>query len=223
MAKIAIDIDSTLYDFATPARQAFLDLALKHGDKEEYFRGAYQSWVEWRSPGDVCGLEAFNEVLDIVHSEKVILNQTPYDGAQEVIEELIEEHDIFYISNRSPESRAATEHWLGHWEFPEAELIAMMDDKLPYLSECQYIIDDRAKTLVQFVEDFQWKYTYGAISTPDYEKLNERKAFGLLFEYNRNLTDIPGIYLAPTWAGIRYYLATKGVLNGRSADSCQPA
>lgn len=215
---IAVDIDSTLYDFATPARQAFLDLALKHGEKEEYFRGGYQSWVEWRSPSDVCGLDAFNEVLKIVHSPDVILAQPPYPEACDVLHELTQEHEIFYISNRDPESAEATGQWLAEHEFPEAELIAMMDDKQPYLSECQYLIDDRAKTLVQFVEDFTWKYTYGSLD-------NEmpRKAFGLLFEYNRNLTDIPGIYLAPTWAGIRYYLQQKGVLRGRSINSRQPA
>lgn len=208
---IAVDIDSTLYDFATPARQAFLDLALKHGEKEEYFRGGYQSWVEWRSPSDVCGPDAFQEVLEIVHSPDIILKQPPYPDAKDVLEELICEHEIFYISNRDPKARDATSEWLRMHEFPEAELIAMMDDKQPYLTECQYLIDDRAKTLVQFVEDFNWKYTWGTLGG---HQAIERKAFGLLFEYNRNLTDIPNIYLAPTWAGIRYYLQTKGVLNG---------
>lgn len=217
---IAIDIDSTLYDFATPARQAFLDLALRHGEKEEYFKGGYQSWVEWRSPADVCGLDAFNEVLDIVHSPKVVRAQTPYPNSIEVLKEVEREHEIFYISNRSSESVEATEEWL--WDindYPWGNLICTMEDKQPYLSECQYLIDDRAKTLVQFVEDFNWKYTFGSL-----DNAQPRKAFGLLFEYNRNLTDIPNIYLAPTWAGIRYYLQTKGVINGRrSIDSRQPA
>lgn len=221
---IAVDIDSTLYDFATPARQAFLDLALKHGDKEEYFKGGYQSWVEWRSPSDVCGSDAFNEVLDIVHSPRVIREQTPYPNAKEVLDEITDEHEIFYISNRDESAAEATEEWLSNWGFPDAELIATMEDKQAYLCECQYLIDDRAKTLIQFVEDFNWKYTFGSLSTPDSDNSNERKAFGLLFEYNRNLTDIPNIYLAPTWAGIRYYLQTKGVINGRrSIDSRQPA
>lgn len=215
---IAIDVDSTLYDFATPARQAFLDLAMKHGEKEEYFKGGYQSWVEWRSPGDVCGLEAFQEVLDIVHSPDVILEQTPYLGAVDVVNEIADQHDIFYITNRSYSAAGATEEWLEQKGFPTAEVIAMMDDKAPYLSECQYIIDDRAKTLVRFVEDFNWKYTYGSLEQP-----RQRKAFGLLFEYNRNLTDLPNIYLAPTWAGIRYYLIKKGVIDGRSIHTGSPA
>lgn len=211
MSLIAIDIDSTLYDFATPCRQAFLDLALKHGDKEEYFRGGYQPHVEWRSLADVCGLDAFAEALEIVHSPSVILEQQPYVGAQEVLQDLVEQHEIFYISNRASGSYAATKKWLFDLhDFPEADLICTMDDKIPYLAECQYLIDDRAKTLVHFVHDFQWQYTHGALAEE-----NQRKAFGLLFEYNRNLTDIPNIYLAPTWAGIRYYLERKGVLDGR--------
>jgi hypothetical protein len=209
---IAIDIDSTLYDFATPCRQAFLDLALEHGDKEEYFKGGYQSWVEWRSPADVCGIDAFLEALDIVHSPEVIKAQTPYTHSEEVVQDVAKEHDIFYISARSEASQEATEEWLFDiCDYPVAEVICTMEDKIIYVTECQYMIDDRCKTLVDFVYDFNWKYTYGAI-----DDTYQRKAFGLLFEYNRALTDIPNIYLAPTWAGIRYYLERKGVLNGAS-------
>lgn len=217
---VAIDIDSTLYDFATPCRQAFLDLALEHGEKEEYFRGGYQSWVEWRSPADVCGPEAFEKALAKVHSPDVIKAQQPYEGAQEVLQDLAQEHEIFYISNRDPSATQATKEWLFEInDFPIAETICMMEDKQPYLSQCQYLIDDRCKTLVEFVYDFIWKYTYGSIATPDSTPSNDRKAFGLLFEYNRNLTDIPNIYLAPTWAGIRYYLERKGVLDGQRSAS----
>jgi hypothetical protein len=213
-----ISIVLCIDDFATPARQAFLDLAIKHGDKEEYFKGGYQSWVEWRSPGDVCGPDVFLEVLDIVHSDDVIAEQNPYPGSVDVVNQIAEQHEVFYISNRRPESALATEKWLQDNEFPTGELIAMMDNKAPYLSECQYLIDDRAKTLVQFVEDFNWKYTYGSLDNPV-----PRMGFGLMFDYNRALTDVPGIYLAPTWGGIEYYLKTKGVLSGRSISTGSPA
>ncbi len=212
---IAVDIDSTLYDFAGPCRQAFLDLALEHDDKEEYFKGGYQSWVEWRSPADVCGPEAFTEALAKVHSPEIIKAQQPYQGAQEVLQDLVKEHEIFYISNRDPGSQGATEEWLFEInDFPVADTICMMDDKQPYLSECQYLIDDRCKTLVEFIYDADWEF-----NERHKGEWRKRKAFGLLFEYNRNLTDIPSIYLAPTWAGIRYYLERKGVLNGRRSIS----
>lgn len=213
---IAVDIDSTLYDFSTPCRQAFLDLALEHGDKEEYFKGGYMSWPEWRSPADVCGIDAFLETLDIVHSDEVIKAQLPFTHSEEVVQDIAREHEIFYISARKEESQDATEEWLFEiCDYPEARVVCTMEDKIPYVAECQYIIDDRCKTIVDFVYDFTWKYTYGSLEGAD----NQRKAFGLLYEYNRNLTDIPNVYLAPTWAGIRYYLERKGVLNGARSDN----
>ena len=144
----------------------------------------------------------------------MIAAQTPYENAVDVLNDLAEQHEIFYISNRSTEAGGATEAWLEHWGFPQAPLIATMEDKQPYLSECQYLIDDRAKTLVEFIYNFNWQYTWGSIEEEGSKKY-QRKAFGLLFEYNRNLTDIPNVYLAPTWAGIRYYLEKKGVLDVR--------
>lgn len=214
MATVAVDIDATLYNFEVPFRQAFLDLAFERGEKEEYFKGGYQSWVEWRSPADVCGIEAFHEALERVHSPKVILAQPPFDHSVEVVNDLAEQHDIFYISNRDQGCQQATRQWLTAKGFPNAELVCTMEDKGPWLSECQYIIDDRPRTLVSFVYDYMWKYTYGALADD-----NRRKAFGLLYEHNRSLTDIPNIYLAPTWSGLRYYLERKGVLHGRYSES----
>lgn len=202
--KIGIDIDSTLYDFAIPMRQAFLDLALEHGDKEEYFKGGYQSWVEWRSPADVCGPEAFELALAKVHSEEIIAQQVPFNNSVEVCKRIAENYEILYISNRAPETVWATQHWLDDHNYPSGELVCTMRDKQEYLRDCQYLIDDRPKTLVEFVYASGW-------NPPAYHS-RPRKAFGLLYEYNRALTDIPNVYLAPTWAGINYYLERKGVL-----------
>lgn len=141
-----------------------------------------------------------------VHSPEVIREQAPYIGAEQVLQDLDREHGLFYISNRSPQVREATEEWLFEiCSFPKAPVICIMEDKQQFLSGCQYIIDDRCKTLVQFVYDAEWN-----TKNPD----SSRKGFGLFQQYNQNLTDVPGIYLAPTWSGIRYYLERKGVLNG---------
>lgn len=200
-------------DFETPFRQAFLDLALEQGDKDHYFRGAYQSWVEWRSPSDVCGLDAFFQALDRVHHPDVILSRTPYDHSVDVLEAIEEaDHNILYISNRRADSLDATDRWLDACGFPEGELICTEDDKQRHMAHCQYLIDDRPKTLVQFAYSRQWIPTPG-LST----ERRDRKAFGLLFEYNRALTDVPGIFLAPTWAGIGYYLAKEGVIDERAS------
>jgi hypothetical protein len=78
---------------------------------------------------------------------------------------------------------------------------ARWSNKIPLVSDCQYIIDDRPKTLVQFIYDAQW--LHGRLRQP-------RLGFGLAFPFNQNLTDVPGVYLAPTWGGIRYYLKQEG-------------
>lgn len=205
MSKVAVDIDSTLYDFMPPMRQAFLDLALERGDKESYFRGGYQSWVEWRSPTDVCGLDAFVEALARVHSDDVILSRQPFDHAVEVTNEIAEEYDIVYVTQRNSSCFEATWEWLMESGFPEGDLKLTDSDKSEALVDCQYLIDDRPKTLVEFVYDPLWR--------PVATDVGSRKAFGLLYEYNRALTDVPNIYLAPTWWGLKFYLIEKGVLS----------
>lgn len=199
MTYIAIDIDSTLYDFTAPFRQAFFDLAIEQGQKEALFKGGYHSWVEWRSPADVCGMDAFLEALDRVHSPEVISTRQPYEGSVEVVTELADHGNrLLYVSNRDPMTTGVTTRWLADQGFPVGvDVICSMSDKSAFIQDCAYLIDDRPKTLCDFV--------YGK---------EGRKAFGLMFEYNRALTDIPNIYLAPTWGGLRYYLEDKGVLSG---------
>jgi hypothetical protein len=209
MTTIAVDVDNTLYDFESAARQAFLDLAAERSD-EGLFQGAYNPWTEWRSMGDVCGPEVQSAVICRVHEPEVILDQTPYIGAADVLWELVNAgYKLKYISNRSPDAFGATYRWLEGCGFPigvsapDANLVCTMGNKIPLVSDCQYIIDDRPKTLVQFIYDAQW--LHGRLRQP-------RLGFGLAFPFNQNLTDVPGVYLAPTWGGIRYYLIKKGVL-----------
>lgn len=189
---MAVDVDSTLYDFETPFRQAYLDLALERGDKD-YFRGAYHGWFEWRSPIDSCGDEAFNQALERVHSPDCILSRRCFDGAVETLNRY--EGEIRYVSSRRPELVYVTAEWIKESGLPEGEVICMTDDKMNYLDDCTYLIDDRPKTLCDFV--------YGKPG---------RVGFGLLYEYNRALTDIDNIFLAPTWAGIKFYLEREEVL-----------
>lgn len=266
MAKIAVDIDSTLYDFSTLCREAFIRLAHERDDRS-LLRGAYAAWTEWRSPTDACGVQPFLDVLDYCHDNDTILAQTPFSGAVETCQALAAEgHDLLYISNRRVESTAATEEWLKQWKFPlsedEHELLCLMDEKRDHIAECQYIIDDRPRTVVDFIYDYEWETrlrseakriaslgpnedepyydeAMGAMSealdlfyaeqdnTEAFEKYRElcelaaekyvsntcRRAFVLAYPYNQNLTDIPHLYLAPTWAGLNDYLVGKGVLS----------
>jgi 5'(3')-deoxyribonucleotidase len=209
MATIAIDIDSTLYDFETPAREAYLKLAHETGDKT-LFRGAYMPWTEFRSPVDVCGPEVFSKVVEMCHDDDVILDQTPFSGAVETVNALHENgHSILYISNRATESRNATQEWLAKWGFPliETKLFCLMGDKKPHIADCQYIIDDRPKTLIDFIYDWTWEWELRQdieamdFVTEDHERewrsKHMRRGFGLMFRTSIWLRH--GAALISTW------------------------
>ncbi len=211
MARIACDIDSTLYDFCGLACRVMGALAEERGD-ERLRNAAYAtSWAEWRTPIDLAGEEAWNEVVDICHSEENILKQTPYDGASWALWDLHDAgHELVYVSNRSPATHAPTFRWLGSCGFPfpgenRCTLLCHTDDKLGSILDCQYLIDDRPKTLVGFVT--KRGYVFSTEDSPPQHL--DRKAFGLVTPYNRGLTDVPNIYLAPNWPLLGAYLRAK--------------
>jgi hypothetical protein len=213
VAKIAIDIDDTLYDFGSVAKDALFRIANERGDKD-VFKGMYSPATQWRMPNDYAGTETWMEAIRLSHRPEVILSQTPFPGAAETLRALYDRHDLMYISNRAEEAESATEDWLYENGFPlgsGAELVCTMADKLPLMKDCQYLIDDRPRTLVLFTQDHHWWRSHGS--------LDERKAFGRQTTYNENLTDVPNIYLAPSWAGIGYYLTRKGILDKQPYDA----
>jgi uncharacterized HAD superfamily protein len=202
MAKIAIDIDNTLYDFGSEIREVFFDLAVEEGDKN-LLRGAYHAPFEWRDLSDLFEWEVVDKAIQKVHD--AALDQVPYKGAVRVVQRLGEKHDIKYVTSRYEHHYKATDTWLFENGFPQGELICSTHDKSDHLVDCQYLIDDRVKTLIEFVTDHGWENYH-------FEKDEARKAFSLWHHYNRNLTDVKNIYLAPTWRGLEYYLEKKDVL-----------
>lgn len=270
MAKIAVDIDSTLYDFETPAREAFTRLAQQRDDKS-LLRGAYHPWTEWRSPADACGIQPWLDVIDLCHDADMIAKQVPFAGAVETCKALMNEgHELLYISSRKSETERATREWLEEWQFMDSvsgELACVVPpaDKKPFMTECQYLIDDRPKTVVDFIYDYDWQKMMTAVeqrirnmgptSSDDpfydehllaqekaldayyeaegelkvewldkaheiankcadaYVEKNRRRAFVIAYPYNQALTDIPNLYLAPSWAGLNSYMVSKGVLS----------
>ncbi len=205
MAQVAVDIDDNLYPFCDLARAILTEQGFEAGDKK-MIAAAYAPWPEWRSPADLLGLETWLDVVAKCHDDDMILKQEPYAGSVDTLQELVDAgHELLYISNRATETRAATQGWLADNEFPEGGLVVTSKDKRSFVAYCQYLIDDRPKTLVNFAYDAQWN---GA----------PRVAFALTKEYNRGLTDVPGIYLAPTWNGIRHYLIDQKLIESESRD-----
>jgi hypothetical protein len=162
MARIAVDIDSTLYDFEQPSRDACFKLWKETGD-EKYKQAAYHPWTEWRSPADVLGVERWLKAIAVVHDDDAILGMEPFTGAVETCQALIDAgHELIYISNRATETEYATERWLDEWGFSDlvidgrTSLVVTQGDKAPFIKDCQYLIDDRLKTAVTFTYDFEW-------------------------------------------------------------------
>lgn len=222
MAHIAIDIDDTLYSFTTLARGVMADLAIRSGDKQ-LERASYAPWDEWRTPVDLLGLDKWLEIIELCHDPELIRAQTPFEYAASVCKELENDgHTLMFISHRSDHGPVfdATFDWLNMWGFLDgndehAVLVCTDQDKGPFMRHCQYLIDDRPKTIFQFLADFDWKNKWGS-----HNEEKERKAFALMTPYNRGMTDVPNLYLAPqSWQVIRHYLVREGVLSGNADRS----
>lgn len=218
MATIAVDVDSTLYDFETPSRDAMLKLWQETGDGV-YKEGAYHPWTEWRSPADVLGVEKWLKAIAVVHEDDAILGMQPFTGAVETCQALIDAgHNLIYITNRAAHTEEATRQWLVNNRFlPEpdrinAKLVVTEGDKGPFMENCQYLIDDRLKTCIQFVYDYEWQFYNGVRGAVKGDRNRDRIAFVKAYPYNQNATDVPGLILAPTWAAINVYLVKKGLL-----------
>jgi len=209
MSKVAVDIDDSLYDFGGLAQEMIIQLATETNDKRLQ-KAAYSTWNEWRTPNDVLEDE-WQTIIDMCHRDHVIRSQMPFKNAVTTLRKIFDMgNDIIYISNRSEDAYDATNEWLQMHGFPQSgSLVCTTEDKASFIYDCQYIIDDRPKTLVEFVYDSNWQEE----TTP------ARKGFGLFCEYNRALTDVPGIYLAPNWTLLEKYIEEKSDLLGRTPAS----
>ena len=220
MAKIAVDIDDTLYSFRDIAKDALFHLAQERGDKE-ILSAAYTEALQWRTLADVAGNETLMEAIELAHSPEVMNQTLPFRGAPETLYALVNQgHELIYISNRDEKAADATRNWLLRHSFPDpgstfgVELKCLWGDKIPHLTDCQYIIDDRASTLIKFVHDYDWERRHMDRAGVE----NPRKGFGIHAPHNTNLTDVKNIYLAPTWGGLNYYFVRKGLLDEVAYD-----
>jgi hypothetical protein len=230
MATIAVDVDSTLYDFETPSRDAALKMWQETGD-DAFKEAAYHPWTEWRSPADVLmgddGVpHRWLEVIARVHEDDSILSQRPFTGAVETCQALVAAgHKLIYITNRAASTEQATYQWLRENGFlagrtglaPATSLVVTEGDKRPFMRDAQYLIDDRLKTCVQFVYDYDWQFYNGVRKDAGGPGGKDRIAFVKAYPYNQNATDVPGLILAPTWAAINVYLVKKGLLEEAAA------
>jgi hypothetical protein len=238
MAKIAVDIDDTLYSFTDEAREVLsvmVDDPQYEPYKAQLSHALYATWDQWRTPFELCGFRSDDDdhpqrslwltCIDYCHDSEAILRQQPFNGSVEICNELANAgHELLYISNRARETEEATWHWLYAQGFPigpeepiDHKLVVTSGNKAPFIKDCQYMIDDRVKNVLEFIYDYEYeterrqKIVDAAGELDD--DWGQRKAFVRVAEYNGGLTDVPGLYLAHTWKGLRRYMVKKGLLS----------
>lgn len=196
--KICIDIDSTLTDFLTHAR----DVASKMADESPYHidperaillnYGSETPWPEWKSPNEIFGHDLWMEILNRTHSPVEILAQEPFENAVEIINRWIQVgHEVVFISSRDHDETAeATEQWLQKIRILDPRLICTgrAGSKIPTLIQegIDVLIDDRPQTLIEF-----------AYETPD-----PVAAIGIKHEANVCLSDVPALDMVDSWSEI---------------------
>lgn len=175
---IVIDLDSTLFPFVKAFAKVAHDL---HGvtcplDPDEW-NALIADFVD-----PAVAIATFPKAYD---HDMIEFNE-PYEGAIDGLKSLIAAgYEIAYYTDRPAESAEATQAWLDYWGFPEAELHVCYDKRAEILGrkDILSIVDDRPRTLI-------WaKYELGL-----------ENVFSLRHGYNKNLIDIPGVNLAPTWS-----------------------
>lgn len=198
--KIAIDIDETLYSFDSALRDVVFEIAEERDDKS-VLKLAYSNNHEWRNLVDHDKELAF-EAIERVHSN--CLEYDVFPGVHETLWAIKNSSvQIKYVSHRKSVHQRNTELWIALQDLPNGEVVCAdpTQSKSHYLYDCSYLIDDRPRTLLDFLYKEDWLYSG-----------EPRKAFGLWRPYNQNLTEINNLYLAPTWKGLNYYLRRKGVI-----------
>lgn len=219
MANIAVDIDDTLYSFTDEAREVLsvmVDEPELADYKDQLSHALYAKWDQWRTPFELCGFDAdgnslWLECIARCHDDEAIIRQQPFNGAVDVCNELLDAgHNLVYISNRATETEKATQQWLDERGFTRegfTKLVVTSGDKGKFIQHCQYMIDDRVKNVLEFIYDYDWASNH-RFSKSDLD----RKAFVRVADYNGGLTDVPNLYLAHTWAGLRRYMVKTGLL-----------
>jgi uncharacterized HAD superfamily protein len=180
MARIALDIDSTLHDywdlFAELARKRF-GVALPYADQRDWGITTLTT-------------DQLSELVEETHSEQNVLSAEPYPDAVETVREWHEQgHWIHVTSHRATTADAATRRWLEQIGMPYDDLHCSYDK----VSRCvelgiDVLVDDSPVNLLRARENgivgativHPWNEelaaSEGVIGAADWRELRERLA-----------------------------------------------
>lgn len=183
---VQIDVDSTLYDADPLFAKIAKDKGIKWIDRSPY-------WFGHQEIG--ASLQDIKNVFRIAHSKEVVLSNTPYPSAANVINKIaeMEKVKIAYVSDRNPQQSSALSMWLENHGFLNSgvEEIVLSKDKREWMdrNKPRIVIDDRIRTMFHALK-------LGA------------EVFSIEHPHNINLrNEIEGINIATSWeemAGLLY-------------------
>ena len=200
---VIVDIDNTVHESDITMKRASMELF------NSPFKWCQQP--EWYVFGDEqMPLEHGLKVFNRMHDRDMIFLTDPYVGSIEGLHAIADAgYEIKYFTDRKPEAQADTVDWLEKYGMPNAEAVTCCKDKRAELAEIKdqivTIIDDRPRTLI---------YSKFELGIP--------KVYSLKHPYNRNLTDIPDIFLRDTWKELtETFMLEMGVASVRAGSTLQ--
>lgn len=178
---VVVDIDNTVHESDITMNRVSMELF------NSPFRWCQQN--EWYTGADPkMPMEHALQVFSRLHDRDMIFLTEPYVGSVAGLKRIMDAgYEVAYYTDRKADAHDDTHDWLVEYGFPNADNLFCCRDKRGAIAEVKdrlaTIIDDRPRTMI-----------FGR-----YE-LGLEKVFSLRQPYNRNLTDIPGVFLRDTWA-----------------------
>lgn len=134
-----VDVDNTLFDFATPLYEMFKDSGINIPLPENW-----NTW-DYFYPEFMTKEIAFKH-FDMVHSHQ--LEYEPFEDARVFLEGLIKDRAVVIVSHRKPHQCAELRKWLDEHNLPY-DIVQCSDDKTKMFNKAIYnvVVDDCPSTL----------------------------------------------------------------------------
>lgn len=129
--RIIVDIDNTLWDFASVFQQRIKKVVPNIPPINEWKWDFYMEYIS---------LEELARICNEIHLEQDSF--TPFPSARYFLDTLIGEgYDVIIASHRDENSRSATERFMQKYKLSYTE-IHLSNDKTVLFDSCQAIVDD---------------------------------------------------------------------------------
>ncbi|MBE0426772.1 MAG: hypothetical protein IBX72_09005 [Nitrospirae bacterium] len=131
MKRIIVDIDNTLWDFASVFQERIKEVAPEIPPVNEW---------EWDFYMEYISIEELSRICNEIHREQDLF--TPFPASRFFLNSLLDEgYQVIIASHRDENSRAATERFMQKYNLPYTGL-HLSNDKTILFDTCRAIVDD---------------------------------------------------------------------------------